>query len=267
VEFVESVPETSRDVDDDGVPNDRLRAALDAAGLTIEQLSVRVSVDPKTVERWVYSDARRPHRTTRQQVAALLRVEEGHLWPAGPRQNGAAATGVAELVHLYPSRSAVPFSLWTDLIHGVTEAMDVLVFSGQFLVEQHNILPVVRAKAAEGVRFRFVVGDEASPAVIQRAVEEGTTGGLEGRIQMMRRYLQDVAGLPGVEVRTHGTILYNSVYRFDDQALINGHAFGSLAGQNPMLHVRRVPNGTLWEHYMRSFERVWEVAQPEPAGR
>ncbi|MFC7659591.1 XRE family transcriptional regulator [Pseudonocardia benzenivorans] len=145
--------------------------------------------------------------------------------------------------------------------------MDVLVFSGQFLVEQHNALPIVRTKASEGVRFRFIVGDHTSPAVIQRAAEEGTTGGLEGRIQMMRRYLQDVAGLPGVEVRTHGTILYNSIYRFDDHALINGHAFGSLAGQNPMMHIRRVHGGSLWEHYMRSFERVWEIADSEPVER
>ncbi|GAY12443.1 helix-turn-helix transcriptional regulator [Pseudonocardia sp. N23] len=245
--------------------NDRLRAAIDAASLTIEQVSVRVDVDPKTVERWVYSDARRPHRTTRLRVAQLLRVEETHLWPADRRPSSAPA--VAELVHLYPSRSAVPFTLWTDLIRNVSEAMDVLVFSGQFLVEQHDALPVVRTKSEQGVRFRFVVGDHTSPAVIQRAAEEGTTGGLEGRVQMMRRYLQEVAGLPGVEVRTHGTILYNSIYRFDDQALINGHAFGSLAGQNPMLHIRRVPGGSLWEHYLRSFERVWEIAEPEPAGR
>jgi hypothetical protein len=99
--------------------------------------------------------------------------------------------------------------------------------------------------------------------VIQRGIEEGTTGGLEGRVQMMRRYLHEVATLPGVEIRTHGTILYNSIYRFDDQALINGHAFGALAGQNPVLHLRRLPGGLMWEHYMRSFDRVWQTATPE----
>jgi transcriptional regulator with XRE-family HTH domain len=252
-------------VDDDAVPNDRLRAAIDAAGLTIEDVSARVRVDPKTVDRWVYADGRRPHRTTRTRVAELLRVEEGHLWPAEKRP--ATSPAVAELIHVYPTRSAVPFALWTDLIRGTTEAVDVLVFSGQFLVEQHDLLPVIRAKEAAGVRFRIAVGDHTSAAVIQRAEEEGTTGGLEGRVQMMRRYLRDVAHLPGVEVRTHATILYNSIYRFDDQALINGHAYGSLAGQNPMLHIRNVPDGTMWEHYMRSFDRVWDLATPEPTER
>ncbi|MHA6796768.1 helix-turn-helix domain-containing protein [Pseudonocardia bannensis] len=245
------------------MPNDRLRAAIEAAGLTIEDVSARVAVDPKTVARWVYSDGRRPHRATRLRVAQLLRVGESHLWPSNGRAPATGSPAVAELVHLYPTRSAVPFSLWTELIQGAAEAVDVLVFSGQFLVEQYNLLPVIRAKSAQGVRFRLAVGDHTSPAVVQRAEEEGTTGGLEGRIQMMRRYLHEVAHLPDVEVRTHGTILYNSIYRFDDQALINGHAFGSLAGQNPVIHIQRVPEGSMWDHYMRSFERVWDVAVPE----
>lgn len=138
--------------------------------------------------------------------------------------------------------------------------MDVLVYSGQFLVEQHNMLPLVRQKAPKGTRFRFLVGDETSAAVIQRGQQEGTSGGLEGRIQMMRRYLNEVSELPNVEVRTHGTILYNSIYRFDDQALVNGHAYKELAGQNPVMHLRQLSGGLIWEHYMRTFERVWEEA-------
>lgn len=114
---------------------------------------------------------------------------------------------------------------------GVQQQMDVLVFSGQFLVEQHNLIPVMREKVQRGVQFRLMVGEEKSQTVIDRAAEEGTSGGLEGRVQMMRRYLSEVAGLPGVEVRTHSTILYNSLYRFDDKLLVNGHAFGALGGE------------------------------------
>lgn len=246
--------------------NDRLRAAIHASGLTIEDVSARVGVDPKTVERWVGSASRTPHRPTRTQLARLLSVDEVHLWPSLATDVRTRATTDSELVHLYPSRSAVPFDVWSELIHSAKRQVDVLVFSGQFLVEQHNLLPVMRDKAAKGVRFRLAVGDQTSAAVIQRAQEEGTTGGLEGRVQMMRRYLQEVASSPEVEVRTHGTILYNSIYRFDDQALINGHAYGSLAGQNPVLHLRKLSGGLMWEHYMRSFERVWQLAVPEPEG-
>jgi hypothetical protein len=91
----------------------------------------------------------------------------------------------------------------------------------------------------------------------------GTPGGLEGRIQLMRRYLTDVSGLDGVEVRTHGTVLCNSIYRFDDDLRVNGHAHGALAGQSPVMHLKRLPNGEMWQHYMRSFERTWSEGTPE----
>jgi hypothetical protein len=42
--------------------------------------------------------------------------------------------------------------------------------------------------------------------------------------------------------------------------LINGHAYGSLAGQNPVFHLRRHTGGLMCKHYLRSFQRVWEIA-------
>lgn len=243
--------------------NDRLRTAFRSAGLTIEDVSERLSVDRKTVERWVKSEDRKPHRRTRRQLAKLLSLDEVHLWPDLAEDLHTEPNSQSELISVYPSRSAVPFNLWNELIAGVQDRMDVLVYSGQFLVEQHNVVPVVQRKTQHGVQFRFIVGDEASTAVTQRAMEEGTTGGLEGRIQMMRRYLADVRATEGVSVRTHGTILYNSIYRFDDQLLVNGHAYGALAGQNPVIHLRYVPGGVMWDHYLRSLERVWAEATPE----
>jgi transcriptional regulator with XRE-family HTH domain len=241
--------------------NDRLRTAMLAVNLTVDELAAKVGVDPKTAERWI-SRERVPHRPTRRKITALLRVKELDVW-LSLTGDVRPAPDESELVHLYPSRSAITGAGWEALINGVQEAMDVLVFSGAFLVEQYNLVPLIRKKATEGVRFRLLVGDETSPAVIQRAIDEGTPGGLEGRIQLMRRYLTDVAGLDGVEVRTHGTVLYNSIYRFDDDLLVNGHAHGALAGQSPVMHLKRLPNGQIWPHYMRSFERTWSEATPE----
>jgi transcriptional regulator with XRE-family HTH domain len=240
--------------------NDRLRTAILSAGLTVEDVAARVRVDVKTVERWITNDQRQPHRATRMKVAQVVNVDEVHLWPSLAEDVHTRPNGESEVINVFPTRSAVPPALWTDLINGARQQMDVLVFSGSFLVEQYNLLPIVRAKAADGVRFRLAIGDETSSAVIQRGAEEGTTGGLEGRVQLMRRYLQEVAGLPNVEVRAHGTPLYNSIYRFDDQMLVNGHSYGSLAGQNPVLHIRQLPGGLMWRNYMGSFDRVWEDA-------
>jgi alkylation response protein AidB-like acyl-CoA dehydrogenase len=41
----------------------------------------------------------------------------------------------------------------------------------------------------------------------------------------------------GVELRLHDTPLYNSVYRFDDEMLVNGHAYGILAAYTPVMHL------------------------------
>lgn len=243
--------------------NDRLRTAMLAAGLTVDSLAAALGRDPKTVERWIRQEQRQPHRTTRVQLTKLLKVREVDLWPelgGSPRP----ASVESELVHLYPSRSAITGTIWTELLTSVRSSMDVLVFSGAFLVEQYDLIPLIRKKAGEGVKFRLLVGDESSQAVKQRAIDEGTPGGLEGRIQLMRRYLSEVAGLDGVEVRTHSTVLYNSIYRFDDNLLVNGHAHGALAGQSPVLHLRKAPNGQMWNHYMRSFELTWKNSNPEP---
>lgn len=47
-----------------------------------------------------------------------------------------------------------------------------------------------------------------------------------------------LAGL--AEIRLHDTPLYNSIYRFDDDMLINTHVYGILAAYTPVLHLRRV---------------------------
>jgi transcriptional regulator with XRE-family HTH domain len=241
--------------------NDRLRTAMLAANLTVDKLAAAVSVDPKTAERWI-SRERVPHRVTRHKVVEVLGCGEADLWPS-LSGNARALPGEAELFRLYPSRAAIVGVTWTNLLAGLREQMDLLVFSGVFLVEQYDFVALIRAKAAAGVRFRLLIGDESAPAVVRRAVEEGTPGGLEGRVQLMRRYLAELVGLSGVEVRTHGETLYNSLYRFDGDLLVNGHTLGALAGQSPVWHLRRAPGGPIWEHYRRAFERAWAAGVPE----
>jgi len=239
--------------------NERLRGSIASAGLRPADLAEAVGVDAKTVERWI-TKGRMPHRMHRLAVAHGLDVDEVYLWPDVLTAPATQSASAAELLELHPSRSAVPADLWRQLIVSTREALDVLVYAGTFLFEQHDLTTAIREKAAAGVRVRILLGDETAPAVKLRAEEEGTAGGLEGRIQLHRRYLRDVVGLSGVELRNHGTTLYNSIYRFDQDLLINGHAFGAPAAQSPVMHLRRVPGGRMWDHYMRSFEEVWKIA-------
>jgi hypothetical protein len=242
--------------------NERLRGTMASAQVRVSDLADEVGVDAKTVERWI-TRGRLPHRTHRVSVAKALSVDEAYLWPAVLTAPATQSASVAELLELHPSRAAVPHDVWSQLIANTSEALDVLTYAGTFLFEQHNIVEVLRDKAATGVRCRFLIGDETAAEIHRRAEEEGTPGGLEGRIQLHRRYLREVVGLPGVEVRTHATTLYNSLFRFDQDLMVNGHAYGAPAGHSPVLHLRRVPGGRMWDHYMRSFDEVWKIGTPE----
>jgi hypothetical protein len=63
------------------------------------------------------------------------------------------------------------------------------------------------------------------------------------------------------EIRLHDTPLYNSIYRFDDELLVNVHVYGLLAAYTPTLRVRRI-DGQFFNTYLESFERVWASARP-----
>ena len=237
--------------------NERLRNSIAAAGLTLNSVAQDVGVDPKTVARWITQD-RIPHARHRRAAAALIRAEETYLWPALITEKVAQSATSAELITLYPHRGAVPGHLWMALAEAAQHSIDVLAFAGLFLWDGHPDLPVLLAtKARAGTRIRIALGDPESHALRLRGEEEGIDDALSARVRMSLTYLRQAVKAPGVEVRLHGTTLYNSIYRFDDQLLVNSHAYGSPAAQSPVFHLRHLPGGRLFSHYQASFERVW----------
>jgi hypothetical protein len=121
---------------------------------------------------------------------------------------------------------------------------------------------VLHRKAEDGVRVRLLFGDPGCEAVALRGREEGIGDGMAARIRLTMRCLRPVFESPGVEIRSHETTLYNSIYRFDDELLVNAHAYGAGAPQSPVLRLRRIAGGQLFDYYMASFERVWESGTP-----
>ena len=75
---------------------------------------------------------------------------------------------------------------------------------------------------------------------------------------------QSLQSVPNVEIRLHGTILYNSIYRGDDQVFVNTHIYGVMANNAPFFHLRKIPGGAMAVNYLESFERVWGEAEPLP---
>jgi hypothetical protein len=253
--------ETSdRDALEGSVANERLRSCITGARLSIAEVAAQVGVDPKTVERWIVL-GRIPHRSHRWATASLLGTDEAYLWPELADERHTQAVSTSELVSLYPNRGAVPGALWRSLLEAATDRIDVLVYAGLFLPDGYpEIAKLLAAKAEQGTKVRLTLGDPDSEAVRRRGEEEQIGDGLAARVRLGLLYLRDAIGAPGVELRFHATTLYNSIYRFDDDMLVNAHVYGAPAAHSPALHLRRLPGGQLVDHYQASFERVWEQA-------
>ena len=113
----------------------------------------------------------------------------------------------------------------------------------------------------------LALGDPDSDAVQRRGDEEGIGAGLAARIRISLSYLAPALDAAGVQARLHDTTLYASLYRFDDDLLVNTHVYGALAAQSPVLHLRRVPGGRLVDHYLTSIDRVWASAEGRPVAQ
>ena len=242
--------------------NERLRGAILASKLTIDQIADRLGVSTRTVERWVEAKGnRRPYRRFQYAMANLLQRDLSELWSDEQTSSEITAAGRAELVTLYPHRAVVPKDLWTSLYAGASRHFDLVVYAGFWLSEDPLFFRLIREKAAAGVPVRLMLGDPGSAGVAQRGEDEGIGPAMAGKIRNALANYASLFGLPGVEFRLHSTTLYNSLYRADDDMLVNGHVYGVGAYLAPVLHLAQVPGGELFSTYAASIERIWESAR------
>ncbi|WP_344493584.1 helix-turn-helix transcriptional regulator [Nonomuraea monospora] len=244
--------------------NERLRTAMLRHGVALEDLAETCGVEPKTVERWI-NTGRVPHRRHRWAAAKLLTADETYLWPDVLESSQARRGGAnrSELVEVFPDRASVPREVWLRLLSDVQQKVDVLVFSGTFFAQtQPKIARLLAETAARGVAIRLCFGDPNAQSVETRDREEGLGGTLAAKIRSSLTYYRSLPELDGCEMRLHSTTLYASLFRYDDDLLVNPHAYGEPASANPTFHFRRLDGGTMAEHYLSSFERVWAGAVP-----
>lgn len=230
-------------------------------GTTPDDLALCCGVDVKTVERWL-TLGRVPHRANRWDAARRLGTDETWLWPGAASATRAGAAQ-SELARMYPDRASVPRETWLALMDGAREDIAVLVMSGTFYAQtQPRVAQLLAAASARGVRARLCFGDPSGEAVATRDLEEGLGGTLAAKIRSSLTYYRQLAASGGADVRLHGCTLYASLFRYDDEIMVNPHAWGEPASANPVLHLRRLDGGQVAAHYMSSFERVWETAKP-----
>jgi hypothetical protein len=236
--------------------NDTLRRALADARLGEIEVASTLGVDPKTVQRWIAG--RLPQRRHRWGLADLVGQNERDLWPELGGGQG-ASTG-REIVATYPHRGAVPRDVWRRLLGSAEHDIGILVYAGLFLAEDVELLRLLAEKARTGVAVRLLLGDPDSPIVAGRGVEEGIGDAIAAKIRNVIVLCRPLLDVDGVQIRLHRTILYNSIYRADEEMLVNAHVYGAAAARAPVLHLRQCAAGDLVRTYLDSFERVWSAA-------
>ena len=243
--------------------NERLRALLLERRLTTAKLAEAVQVDAKTVERWIVA-GRVPYRKHRYDVSAFFGVDESYIWPDALDHEQVLSASESEIVAVYPYRRAVPRDAWGHLFGQAEREIGILAYSCYFLAEDAGVRQLLAEKAEAGVRVRILLGDPESPLVLERGQSEGIGDTMPAKVRSAITMFQSLQSVPNVEIRLHGTILYNSIYRGDDQVFVNTHIYGVMANNAPFFHLRKIPGGAMAVNYLESFERVWDEAEPLP---
>ncbi len=244
--------------------NAALRKALAASRLTEIDVAAHLGVDPKTVRRWL--SGQRPYPRHRWALADLLQVQENRLWPQGSQPTTERASVSEHAYRVYPHRWEVPREVWHDLFSEAKQEIGILVYSGLFLADDAGILRLLEARAREGVSIRILLGDPESEPVKQRGRDERIGEALSARASNALLLFRTLLEIDGVELRTHSTVLYNSVYLTEKRILVNQHIYGLPAAKSPVVEVDRELSPDMAETYAHSFERVWTNSKTTTPG-
>jgi transcriptional regulator with XRE-family HTH domain len=239
-----------------------LRQALEQAHLHPDNLAKQVGVDPKTVRRWLAG--RQPYPRHRRKIADILNRNETDLWPQTITRSPLPEPPKTTILATYPHRWAVPRAAWLQLFTHARHEIGILAYAGLFLADDTGIVRLLADKAGSGVRVRILLGDPDSPRVAERGTDEGIGPSMAAKIRNSLVLYRPLHDLEHAEIRLHDTVLYTSIYRADDELLVNPQAYGIAAAHMPVLHIRQAGPDDMASTYLDSFERVWSTAAPFP---
>ncbi|KUL71695.1 MULTISPECIES: helix-turn-helix domain-containing protein [unclassified Streptomyces] len=224
--------------------NERLRAAMVAANVTIEGLADHLGIDPKSVDRWLNTD-RTPHARNAEAAAKYLRADAYHLWPRLGERHRSAPTAQDEVVACYPMRSTVPYGLWRSTVAGAATVIDLAVANLLFLADAVWDLPTLLAeKASAGVRVRIVTPED--PA---------------GPVTGLGDVFPSLLTVPDLRLSTHPG-LRADVMRVDDDLLVTTPVDGLTPALAPVLHLRRLGPAPMTGGYLATLDHLFATATP-----
>jgi transcriptional regulator with XRE-family HTH domain len=219
------------------VANDNLRAALQQAGLTADDLAEIVTVDVRTVRRWL--SGRTPYPRQRGKVARALDATEHNLWPetaaAAPRTTAATPT---DLIAAYTTTDDPDVPDWKALMRAATDRIELLGDTLIPILGTPGVPELLAAKAAHGCEVRILILDPG-------------------------RHLAPLLEQSGIHIRVLEAPAHQTIYRFDEQLLLILHLLDEDDQPGPLLHLRHAAEGGLFDRIEEHYHHLWEdVSQP-----
>jgi hypothetical protein len=215
------------------VANENLRAALEHAGLSPDDLAQIVAVDVRTVRRWLSGGT--PYPRQRGKVARALDSTEQHLWPhitASPRPNSTPPPP-ADVLTGYPSADALAAPDWKALMRDATDRIDLLGDTLTGILQTLGVPDLLATKATNGCHVRILLSYPGP-------------------------HLASLTGQPGIEIHILQAPARHDIHRFDEQLLLTLHLGGEDPDRAPILHVRRAAPAGLFDRLTGHYDDLWE---------
>ena len=101
--------------------------------------------------------------------------------------------------------------------------------------------------------MRIALGDPDGPNVAERGDEEGIGDAMAAKIRNALMLYRPLGAVENIEIRLHRTVLYNSIYRADDQLMVNQHTYGIPAAQAPVFCLSNTGTSEMASSLSRQF--------------
>lgn len=249
------------------VPNEVLRDRIRGKRLSDRRFADVAGVSLKTVQRWLADTGQKVREDNARRAADVLGCTPHDLWPQQYPLSCATLSPVDGarpfIPTVYPTRTQMPISAWQQHFADPQHSVDILVLAATFLFDTlDGFVDTLVDAAGRGVDVRMLVGDPDGPSLTLRGEEEDIGEAVVARCRTTVELLAPRASTPGLEIRTHETTLYSSIFRVDDRIIANFHIYGSPGRSNPVMMFTRSDEPRLWATFEQAFARVWDNAKP-----
>jgi lambda repressor-like predicted transcriptional regulator len=245
--------------------NERLRAAIDKAGLSVDQLGLTVQADSKTVRRWI--SGRTPRKIYRLRVADALNTTEADLWPEEElRVDGRDEQAEILAAYTHTNDQAAPD--WRALLTRASSRVDLIDLTLTDILKTQHAETLLSEKAGvDGCAVRLLFSAPESAYLTLTDAELGQDLTLVDIPESAQDANHTINLLPplltaGVQVRTFVTARPNTILRFDDEMLISLQLYATPAEHAPLLHLKRHSNHGLFQAFADQYDLLWQDATP-----